>query len=71
MRKVLMGKAQGIAEHQGSIRIRRWVENLVMIEVRPKSELSGTGAVGKVFSPEPWSAGTWRLGLSWGLQAPE
>ena len=69
MRKVLMGKAQGRAEHQGIIRIRRWVENLVRIEVRPKSELSGTGAMGRVFSPEPWPAGTWRLGLSWGLQA--
>lgn len=53
MRKVLMGKAQGSAEHEGSIRIRRCVENLVMIEVGLKSELSGTGPVGRVLSLEP------------------
>lgn len=68
MRKVLMGKAPESAEHQGSIRIR--TENLVMIEVRPKSESSGTGGVGRVSSPEPWPAGTWKLGLSWEPQAP-
>lgn len=53
MRKVLMGKAQGSAEHQGSIRIRRCVENLVVIEVGLKSELSGTGAVGRALLLEP------------------
>lgn len=52
MRKVLMGKAQGSAEHQGSIRIR-CVENLVVIEVGLKSELSGTGAVGRALLLEP------------------
>ena len=35
MRKVLMGKAQGRAEHQGIIRIRRWVENLVRLRSDP------------------------------------